>query len=378
MMSGDIQTKEAGMEKFRGLKRREWARILLGSGAICFFVLKIGASVSSPGGWNKASRLAELYAALGIYDLRSELTTTVLFVVSLAATLLLFTRPVHPDRTVRRVARVLAILFSVQLVIGNFAVHSEVVFAGGWSLAKAAAFLIEIPGLFLLIRRLLEMLFTRLKTANPVFGPAKGSFRPGSGRLLRLLPGADDRHALMKIWLLILACYLPYYVVNYPGVIPLDAFRQLSQVLGIAPWVDDHPAAHTALIGLASWFSSLFQEGSTLTFAIYTALQCLAVSFVYAYLIHWLIMNRANRLFTFLAFAYFALMPMHAYNSVYVVKDILSAATLTLCALLLIGFIHEDRKSFRQLFFFGAAFVAAALLRNHVYYILNSQQHIAC
>lgn len=58
-------------------------------------------------------------------------------------------------------------------------------------------------------------------------------------------------HPFITSFVIILICWLPVIVINYPSILVVDAFRQLRQYYGEIPITNAHPPIHTVMLGLS-------------------------------------------------------------------------------------------------------------------------------
>lgn len=356
--------------RIKSINPTKWTKLIWATFALYFLVIKLGVQTENLQGWNTGSRMAKLFVELNIYQLRSDFISSIVFLLCFVFSILLFTIPVNSAKRKKSVKTgILSLLFSLFLVIGNFAVYGDRIFSGNWSPGKILAFVIGIPGLYFLINQGLTILLNRLADINLV-NDAASSLQSSRWDYRKIIPSVDDRHSLMRIWLFFIVCYFPYYLLYFPGIISPDAFQQFSQVLGTAKYVDDHPMFHTFLILVSKQLVSLVSSSNTLAFGMYTLLQYMFVTFTYSYTINWLLDKGFNRKFLSVLALFLALFPMHAYNAMYVTKDILSAVSLSLLTILLVDFVQGKYRAFSQYLGFSALFVFTGLVRNHVYYIL--------
>lgn len=59
------------------------------------------------------------------------------------------------------------------------------------------------------------------------------------------------QHPMLFTILVLLICWLPSIIINYPAILPVDGFRQLRQYYGEVPITNAHPPIHTILFGTA-------------------------------------------------------------------------------------------------------------------------------
>lgn len=63
--------------------------------------------------------------------------------------------------------------------------------------------------------------------------------------------GILKQHPMLFTIFILLICWLPSIIINYPAILPVDAFRQLSQYYGEIPIKNSHPPIHTIMFGSA-------------------------------------------------------------------------------------------------------------------------------
>ena len=49
------------------------------------------------------------------------------------------------------------------------------------------------------------------------------------------------------LFLLLIACWLPWFLYNFPGVMTPDSLSQYSQAMGLTGYSNHHPFVHTLL-----------------------------------------------------------------------------------------------------------------------------------
>lgn len=60
-----------------------------------------------------------------------------------------------------------------------------------------------------------------------------------------------NQHPFLFSFILILICWIPIMLINYPSILVVDAFRQLRQYYGEVPIANAHPPIHTIMFGLS-------------------------------------------------------------------------------------------------------------------------------
>ncbi len=217
------------------------------------------------------------------------------------------------DRRVRRAAAGMAALFAFWLVLGR-----EITTYYGLSKLHALDALWErlcmALGFAALFYALLALLLRRLlggegwgRASEKVFyhlGEGKGGF-----------------------WLLtalFFACWLPYFLGLYPGLMTYDSFNELRQAAGTQAWNNFNPLIHTLMI-TACWKLGNAIGGQALGIGLYSVAQMVLMGMCFAYALRVMARARAHPALWWGAWAFFALSPVQGVYSVMMWKDVLFA-----------------------------------------------------
>ena len=117
-------------------------------------------------------------------------------------------------------------------------------------LFRGAALGIVFAGMFLLVRVLLLLLFSLwLSGAKDETAAAPAGSSPKE--FVR-------KHIAGITFVLCVLFDLPYFLYEYPGIISPDGVNQIMQIVGVSPWSNHHPVAHTLVISLFYHLGSSF------------------------------------------------------------------------------------------------------------------------
>lgn len=174
---------------------------------------------------------------------------------------------------------------------------------------------------------------------------------------------APIRRLPLIAFVVCLLCWLPYFLYEYPGIMTPDSINQFEQVLGMIPYSNHHPWAHTMTMKLFYSLGCLFTDDRHAALAFFTVFQMCFMSFSIAWLIDTLQKLKVKNMFCLLILAVYALTPYHAVFAVTLWKDIMFSGAVLLFTTALV----------RLLFFCGnSAFLPG---KNHlltlVLYILS-------
>lgn len=198
-------------------------------------------------------------------------------------------------------------------------------------LFQIASLLMSALGLFFLFFRSLRLLFFYL---------GKRTLRIESLKNPRT---QDQKLPLqMKILLpvILLCCWLPWFLYNFPGVMTPDSISQYSQAMGLTGYSDHHPFAHTLLIKLLLSMGMALFDNVYAAIACYTVFQMVLMALLLCYCICVLYRYGAGRKLCLLFLIFYACVPYNGSFAVTMWKDVLFSGFLLLFALCLYCLLH--------------------------------------
>lgn len=171
-----------------------------------------------------------------------------------------------------------------------------------------------------------------------------------------------------KQWLvyagLIFLCYLPLFLLFFPGIVSVDSAVQLRQAIGEGEWSNWHPVLHTLFLSAPVMLGfSLFGD-LTAGIALATLLQMVIVCLIFGYVGHWAIKKTGRRWIGYALIAFFALCPITACYAITMWKDILFSTLFLLLVVkvydLICNYQREEKINIKNmlLVFFVAMLVA--------------------
>lgn len=141
---------------------------------------------------------------------------------------------------------------------------------------------------------------------------------------------------------IMMLCWLPYLLRDFPGPMTLDPIRQLSQIMGSNPYQNHHPIAHTMMIKLFYDLGMAIFNDQALAVTTYGVCQMFLVAMAYSYLLVTMYKFNVRRSVLLIVLGYYALTPYHAVYSYTMWKDIPFAA-------MVLVFITTMWRLFRRL-----------------------------
>ena len=185
-----------------------------------------------------------------------------------------------------------------------------------------------------------------------------------------ILYGDMRRFAVM--WLFYFISFLPAFLGGYPGIFAADAPNQVGWTF--SGWLTaHHPLLHTGILcGIFSLGRGLGLSDTSCA-AVYTILQMLALSGIFAWISRFLKREKAPVWLRVGTAIYLCLFPVHGMMAVYTTKDTLFAGVFVLCLIQFFKMCTRPEEYFRGYRFLvsgGCCFVLLFLLRNNGFHTL--------
>lgn len=173
-------------------------------------------------------------------------------------------------------------------------------------------------------------------------------------------------------WLILFVCWLPYFFVNFPGVIMADSIVTIKQALGINQLTTHHPLAYTGFIAVCLRMGEAIFGGYVPGLAIYTIVQMLFISAVFAYFLSWLAARRIPLPALVVVCSTLALSSIFPLHAASMWKDGIYASFMLLLALRLFEGVEEPLRLARPSFLLrlGLLTLAVCLARTNGVYAM--------
>ena len=170
----------------------------------------------------------------------------------------------------------------------------------------------------------------------------------------------------------LMLCWIPYLIINLPGSVPYDGFRQINMAFGLQQPTNHHPFAITLLYRLLFSIGSIVSDNFGVTFIIafnYTILSY-ACSFSIVTIYKW----GVKRYIAVLFFLYFVFLPVWGAFAQAVIKDTIYCALFLLffvrASNLLLKIIQNEKINKKEIILFSLFSLAVCLSRNNGTYIV--------
>lgn len=166
-------------------------------------------------------------------------------------------------------------------------------------------------------------------------------------------------------FIFIIICWIPYLILNYPGVVAFDTITQYKQILGLMPYSNHHPLFHTFFMKICydigmKLFGNINAGVGLCSFA-----QMCIVSLIFSYVIAVLYKNGVKLKYCICILAFYALVPINGQQAVTILKNFLySGFVLLLSVLFYQIFICREDNRFLDVIFPVSIFLATTFRSN--------------
>lgn len=176
----------------------------------------------------------------------------------------------------------------------------------------------------------------------------------------------------IKYFLILLAFYFAFFLINYPGFVDWDSFYQIYQYFGIIKYNNHHPIIHTLILGLCMNIGKI-QGNYNNGVAIYSIAQMLLITGCISYFITWLKVRNAKKEIIFAVIFYYIINTVFASYNIIMWKDPLFSNFLFLYMIKLYEIVESNGellKSKKTIIGLIILNILIALFRNNGIYVL--------
>lgn len=193
------------------------------------------------------------------------------------------------------------------------------------------------------------------------------------------------RNILVKLFIFFLICWLLYYIIYWPGILTPDANESLVQFFGNSQYswtsksielLDEsvilnnhHPVLYTLLVGIFVSFGK-FINNINIGFALYILFQMISMSFIFSYMIYYMINQKFKDIIIILLILFLAFFPAIPFYMITATKDVLYSGLMIMCTIYIHKFTTSTYFRFKDYLFASFNFMLFILFRNNGIYIL--------
>ena len=213
---------------------------------------------------------------------------------------------------------------------------------------KILALLIMMIGAFFVIEKVLEIVYIFAANTSVL--------------------GSSTTHKWPGYWqgvVVILVCWLPFYLWSFPGIVTSDSTTQIIQAIN-HNYSNHHPVLQTWVIQGVMAITSAFSDSLNTAVAFYIILQCIVLALIYAYVVSTLCDYKVKPIICYAVLLYFAIMPYNVMMSLNMWKDTLFSGGFLLFIICTWRIIQGSKGKDLLLLFLGG--IILCMLRNNGWY----------
>lgn len=181
----------------------------------------------------------------------------------------------------------------------------------------------------------------------------------------------DGYKVFIKSFIILILCWLPYWIAFFPGSVMWDPFVQFNYYFGVFEWSDWHPVFSTLIYGILMAIGRAVQNDNMGIFLCVLYQNILLASSI-SYGIY--VLNRwgVNKKIRYYVILFFSLMPIIAFQAQSVMKDVSYYAVIIAFGVtyldILMDLSRKDLVSWRKFILLGVTAILAGLLRHNGIY----------
>lgn len=156
-----------------------------------------------------------------------------------------------------------------------------------------------------------------------------------------------NKKELFIMTMILFLCWLPYFILYYPGIIYGDSTASISQALGMDPYSNHYPLMYTLFVKLCIKIGACISS-NTLGCAIYSIIQMIYISIICAYSVCWLKNKGVSRYVCIMILLFFALPRFWGQHAVSMWKDPIFSVTIYFYCLKLFDIIYTKGNILRR------------------------------
>ena len=170
-------------------------------------------------------------------------------------------------------------------------------------------------------------------------------------------------------FLIIFICWIPYFFAYYPGLLSYDSIQEIEIIMNNFTKISNHhPVFHVLFIYLPFFLGSKIFNSTNALVALSTLSQMIIMASIFAYLIKFLYLRKVKNWILFLIIIYFSIVPIHAFYSITMWKDVIFGGLTLLLTIQIFKLLEKDKLTFKNMIPFMIVSLLFLFFRNNAVY----------
>lgn len=146
-------------------------------------------------------------------------------------------------------------------------------------------------------------------------------------------------------FIIILLFWIPYFLTFFPGLLSSDALGQLGWILNDFKGISDHhPVAHTLYVSIPYNIGYMIFGKISAGVAFFSIFQMIIMSAIFSYLVYFLYKRNINKYILLVVVSFYALLPVHAFYSITMWKDVIFGGLILLLTIETIKLLEKRNE----------------------------------
>lgn len=178
------------------------------------------------------------------------------------------------------------------------------------------------------------------------------------------------KHIFLWSLVIIFICWLPYFIVYYPGIITGDSLSELNMILGNKAVTDHHTVIHFIFMYIPYKIGYFISGNVNFSVGLISLTQMLVMASIFAYSIFFLAKRNVNKYLLIATLLFYAIVPVFGFYSITMWKDIIFSGMVLLLVLELIKLLEKRNDiSFKNSYSFIIISLLTIFFRNNAIYM---------
>ena len=177
-------------------------------------------------------------------------------------------------------------------------------------------------------------------------------------------------HIFIISFLIILTCYIVYYIIYYPAIMTNDSLTELQMILNLQPITDHHTVIHILFMMIPFKFGHLFSNNINFCIGLISIIQITIMSLILAYSISFLYKRNVPKKILVFLLLYYALLPVNGFYSITMWKDIIFSCSVVLLTIECIKLVERKNNiTLKNSYSFIIVSLLTVFTRNNAIYM---------
>ena len=171
-------------------------------------------------------------------------------------------------------------------------------------------------------------------------------------------------------FLVILICYIPYFIIFFPGLLTADSLTGLNMILKIYPVTDSHTLLHLLFMYIPFKVGTLLFNNINMSVGLISLTQMIVMALTFAYTIKFLKSRKVPNIVLIIMVLFYGLLPVNGFYSITLWKDIIFSCSIVLFTIECFKLIERKNNiTFKNSYMFIIVSLLVVFTRNNAIYM---------